>query len=92
MRPVKCNLGPTPSQECLLRSYGRTTRVVHNGALTQVRENLLAHEAEHMATAPVPPLPPAVDRTKAACHFSPANLSPHQLRCLSLAAPATVHR
>ena len=48
-RAVKFNLDPTLSQERLLRSYCGATRVAHNWALNQVKENLAARAAERKA-------------------------------------------
>ena len=48
-RAVKFNLDPTPSQERLLRSYCGATRVAHNWALNQVKENLSVRDAERKA-------------------------------------------
>ena len=63
-RAVKFNLDPTPSQERLLRSYCGATRVAHNWALNQVKENLSVRDAERKAGVAEAKLTPALSWSK----------------------------
>ena len=63
-RAVKFNLDPTPSQERLLRSYCGATRVAHNRALNQVKENLSVRDAERKAGVAEVDLTPSLSWSK----------------------------